>query len=121
MVLKILKVLIVIIFTLQSITSFAQKAKDVLYLKNGSVVKGRIVGFDSLDRLKIQTYNSFSMVFPRHEIKRFIIRGNEDSASTYRTAIKDFTPKTRGYVRELSFLHLNLIQIFLSRLLMVIS
>jgi hypothetical protein len=88
---------LVFIFIFLSLTSFAQKAKDVIYLKNGSVVKGRIVGFDSLDRLKIQTYNAYSMVFSRHEIKKFIVKGNEDSASSYKTN-RNFGQRSKGYI-----------------------
>jgi hypothetical protein len=91
------RVQLVFMFIFLSFTSFAQKAKDVIYLKNGSVVKGRIVGFDSLDRLKIQTYNSYSMVFSRREIKKFIIKGNEDSASSYKVT-PNFSQKSKGYI-----------------------
>jgi hypothetical protein len=45
---------LIIFLSLISNLASAQTFKDVVYLKNGSVAKGKIIGFDSLDRLKIR-------------------------------------------------------------------
>jgi hypothetical protein len=88
--------LVLIFFVFFSTTSFAQKTfKDVVYLKNGSVAKGKILGFDSLNRLKIQTYKDYFLVFPKEEVKRFIIRGNDEiSSSNEQPSIEE---KTKGF------------------------
>ena len=52
-----------IVMVLSSISLFAQNMDDVLYLKNGSVIRGIIIEQVPNESLKIQTYdgNIFSL------------------------------------------------------------
>jgi hypothetical protein len=58
--------LIFIIFPLS-----AQKTKDVLYLKNGSKIYGKLLEVtDSL--YKIKTYDGSIFIYPSHEVEKFV-------------------------------------------------
>ncbi|MGA2407267.1 MAG: hypothetical protein ABSF81_11035 [Bacteroidales bacterium] len=58
--------LIFIIFPLS-----AQKTKDVLYLKNGSIIYGKLL--EATDSLyKIRIYDGSIFIYPSHEVEKFV-------------------------------------------------
>jgi hypothetical protein len=60
---------IILIFTL--ITLSAQKKKDVLYLKNGSIIYGKLMEVND-DQYKIKTSEGSYFVFPSAEVEKFV-------------------------------------------------
>lgn len=51
--------------------------RDIVYLKDGSIIKGQIVGFDSLDHLRVKTGSSDFFLVPKSSIKKFRINGEQ--------------------------------------------
>lgn len=57
-----------IVMVLSSISLFAQNMDDVLYLKNGSVIRGIIIEQVPNESLKIQTYDGNIFVYKMEEV-----------------------------------------------------
>ncbi len=68
---QLLTIIVLIIFTL---TISAQKSKDVLYLKNGSMIYGKLIEITD-NQYKIKTNDGSVFIFPTAEVEKFI---NED-------------------------------------------
>jgi hypothetical protein len=67
---KILLVCIMLIFILFPLA--AQKIKDILYLKNGSMIYGKLVEAAG-DQYKIQTSDGSLLIYPVPEVEKFVI------------------------------------------------
>ena len=70
---------IVILFLLLSCLSYAQHfpseqglLEDVVYLKNGSIIRGVVVGLDPNDSIKIRTRDASVFVYKMEEVQRII-------------------------------------------------
>ena len=66
---KYLLVSIVLIFNISLLS--AQKTKDVLYLKNGSIIYGNLIEIVS-DQYKIKTSDGSIFMFSADEVEKFI-------------------------------------------------
>lgn len=62
---------IIILFVIISLQLNAQKAKDILYLKNGSIIYGKLVEV-SESQYKIQTSDGSIFVYPSAEVEKFV-------------------------------------------------
>lgn len=62
--------LMIIMLIIISLPSFSQKMKDVLYLKNGSIIYGKLIEATSSE-YKIQTTDGSLMIFPVAEVEKF--------------------------------------------------
>jgi hypothetical protein len=58
-----------ILFMISVFTLSAQKSKDVLYLKNGSIVYGNLIEIVS-DQYKIKTYDGSIFIFPSADVDK---------------------------------------------------
>jgi hypothetical protein len=63
-------VLIIIIFFIFPLLS-AQKTKDVLYLKNGSMIYGKLIEITD-NKYKIKTSDGSIFIYPSQEVEKFI-------------------------------------------------
>lgn len=64
------KILTIIIFLLCSLAMNAQEYRDVVYLKNGSVIKGFYKSFFMNDTLRMETLDGSTLVCPVSDIER---------------------------------------------------
>jgi hypothetical protein len=62
---------LIILLLIISLQLNAQKAKDILYLKNGSIIYGKLVEV-SESQYKIQTSDGSIFVYPAAEVEKFI-------------------------------------------------
>lgn len=64
-----MRILILTLFVSLSLTLFAQPGKhDVVYLKNGSIVKGKILVFDPVHSVKLKTKDNNIWVFEMSQV-----------------------------------------------------
>ncbi len=63
--------IIIILLTIISLEVPAQKVKDALYLKNGSIIYGRLMEINT-DLYKIQTNDGSLFIFPVSEVEKFV-------------------------------------------------
>ena len=64
------KIFIIIILVISTLQINAQKPKDVLLLKNGSMIFGKLVEVNS-DHYKMQTSDGSILIFPLQEVEKF--------------------------------------------------
>ena len=62
--------IIIILLTIISVQLSAQKSKDAIYLKNGSVIYGKLIEI-SENQYKIQTSDGSQFIYPAQEVDRF--------------------------------------------------
>ena len=62
----------VIMFLISSTSVCAQQTLDVVYLKNGSIIRGEIVELIPNDRIKIQTRDGSLFVYEMAEVERIM-------------------------------------------------
>ena len=62
---------IVILLTIISLPLAAQKKKDALYLKNGSIIYGKLVEITD-NQYKIQSSDGSMFIFPMTDVERFV-------------------------------------------------
>jgi len=75
--------LVLIMFISISLHAFAQRnMQDVIYLKNGTVVKGRVIDKENKDSITIKKADSSIVVFKTKEIKKITIE-RESSKKRY--------------------------------------
>jgi hypothetical protein len=75
--------LILILLEIITLQSQAQKMRDIIYLKNGSIIKGTLVEITA-DQYKIQTSDGGLFIFSAPEVKKFVrqsIESNENKKS----------------------------------------
>ncbi|GEM_PF-611888 len=77
---KILSLLVLIIITTQSVLA-QQTTVSAVYLKNGSVVKGKVFNSKTSDRVKVETPDGSTVFFTKNAIKE-VIRENISSRPT---------------------------------------
>ena len=63
-----MKKTIIIVFLLTSVITFAQQLVEVVYLKNGSIIRGTIVEQTIGESIKIQTADGSLFVYPVDEV-----------------------------------------------------
>lgn len=69
---------IVILITIQTpVISHAQNYDDVVYLKNGSIIKGNILEINVYDGIKIKTSDDNILIFKMSEIERIVQNQNK--------------------------------------------
>jgi hypothetical protein len=66
---KHLALLIIVVFTLMPLS--AQKSKDILYLKNGSMIYGKLIEVKD-NQYKIRTSDGSIFIYPGTEIDKFV-------------------------------------------------
>jgi len=71
---KYLFVVIVLIFNIFNLT--AQKSKNVLYLKNGSIIYGNLIEIVS-DQYKIKTADGSIFIFPSAEVEKLTLESKQ--------------------------------------------
>lgn len=100
------KLLLTMLLLVGSLYSFAQNWQEVVYLKNGSVIRGLVVEQQSGVSLKIQTADGSLFVFPMSEVEKIIKEFPQQKTigqSKYSIEnindpiVKAETVKTRGY------------------------
>jgi hypothetical protein len=64
------KVAVIIILMISIFNLSAQKSKDVLYLRNGSIIYGNLIEIVS-DQYKIKTSDGSIFIFPSAEVEKF--------------------------------------------------
>jgi hypothetical protein len=65
------KLVVIVLFLLVSVVSFAQERQvDVIYLKNGSVIKGAVIELVPDKQVKIRTADGSLFVFQMSEVDR---------------------------------------------------
>jgi hypothetical protein len=70
--------LILILLEITALQSSAQKTRDILYLKNGSIIKGTLIEITS-DQYKIQTSDGGLFIFSAPEVKKFVRQSAESN------------------------------------------
>jgi hypothetical protein len=63
--------LIIILLTITFLPLSAQKKKDALYLKNGSIIYGKLVEITE-NQYKIQASDGSLFIFPQSDVERFV-------------------------------------------------
>jgi hypothetical protein len=63
-------ILFVIILIITGFQLSAQKSKDVLYLKNGSIIRGKLIEIVD-DQYKMQTYDGSIFIYKTAEVEKF--------------------------------------------------
>lgn len=90
---RICKVFLIALFVIfvQNLQAQTNKSsKDILYLKNGSVIKGNIVSFISDKNVKIQTADGSIFVFPADEVKKLEKESEEITDTAYSNESAEF-------------------------------
>ena len=59
-----------LIMLLHCLASYTQTMRDVVYLKNGSIIKGAVVEFNFEESIKIQTADGSLFVYPASEVSK---------------------------------------------------
>ena len=67
---KRLAVSMTVVFVLMSFLTFAQNSRDIVYLKNGSIIKGDILEVVPNETIKIKTSDGSIFVFKMDEVER---------------------------------------------------
>ncbi len=65
-----MKKLLLVVFVFASSILFAQQKRDVVYLKNGSIIKGEIIEQIPNESMKIKTFDGSIFVYAMNEIKK---------------------------------------------------
>ncbi len=63
-------ILLITILIITGLQLSAQRSKDVLYLKNGSIIYGKLVEIQS-DQYKMQTADGSILIFPVSDVEKF--------------------------------------------------
>ncbi|MCF0236443.1 MAG: hypothetical protein HUK09_07115 [Bacteroidaceae bacterium] len=93
------KVLFLLFFLATSLVSMAQShLTDVVYLKNGSVIRGIIIEQDPARSLRIQTRDGSVFVYQMIEIDRIAKEAPAPSYTAYDTYMSHFKPRFEGYL-----------------------
>lgn len=97
------RILSIIIVLICCVTAFAQNVKEVVYLKNGSVIKGTIIEQVPNESLKIQTSDGSVFAYSMSEVQK--ITKEAAPTRTYSQATDDDDDddepegyRTRGYM-----------------------
>jgi hypothetical protein len=81
------------------VSSFGQQGQDVVYLKDGSVIKGTVSEYIAGDHVRIQNIEGKVYEFQASEIKNVVMAG-----STKAIHIRQpYTPKKFGYINNTTF------------------
>ena len=75
------KILMLAVMLIASISTFSQSFRELVYLKNGSVIKGDIVEFLPDSLVKIEVADGSVYAFDYKEIER-IIRDSKDAVAS---------------------------------------
>jgi hypothetical protein len=86
------KYLIILFFTICSFNVFGQKKVDVIYLNNGSIIKGNIVE-NNANSIKIETFCDNILAYTPEEISEISVENYIDKRAI----------KTKGYINFTSF------------------
>lgn len=82
--------------------AFAQTMLEVVYLTNGSIIKGTIIEQIPGKLLKIQTYDGSIFAYKMTEVekitKEIVPRSNKMQHSTQRSTRTPYTPHYRGFI-----------------------
>lgn len=65
---KLLPVLILLVFTAMSVVMYAQTVINILYLKNGSVIKCNVLEMEIDKQIKIETADGSVFVYPMSDV-----------------------------------------------------
>ena len=89
---------LIIAFVLSSIAPITMTARDVLYLKNGSVIKGEIIELNMGGNVKIQTSDGSLFVYESNQVEKI---GKEQTESQAPVKPSVEQPKTAELKTEL--------------------
>lgn len=89
------KLFFIAMMLIASIGAFSQDFREVVYLKNGNVVKGDIIEFQPDKSLKIETVDGGVISFDYIEVDK-IVRSNDAEATD--SANSEFKKHYRGFV-----------------------
>jgi len=77
------KLLLLATMLIASFTSYSQNIRELVYLKNGEIVKGNLIEFQPDRSLKLETVDGNSMILDYKDIEKISRESDQSSLKTY--------------------------------------
>lgn len=104
---KIGKLILLLLAMIITATVNAQQLQDVVYLTNGSVIRGTLI--EQVPKVKIRTYDGSLWVFDQKEIDKItsepVVKNNNDNVQQYDDPVAEWTTrqsKPKSYYHDLT-------------------